>query len=567
MTNNINFKIKITLLVLVSFLLLSCGGSDGGSNPDPTPNPNTGSNTTVSINYDNPSNTNMTIKSFDKTSISLIFPEVNCKLDKNGDISYREATTKMLTVTRENNSNFGAAITSNEYTINALTSDASYNLSFKVTCYDPFNNQNKATIEKTITQKTKAEGYSITVSNKTISQMDVNHTDFTMGWVEARCSQGPRPVDVYYQTKTCEKDTTNCSQNDVTSSSYKATGLTPEIAYSFDVTAICSDDNAVSTSYTTKYIDTEAIPDTTVPNITSGVVFNDFAIDGSVDITFSESVSSCNFALSAGGSNIAYSPVWSFGNTSVNIKPNSDLINNKEHQLVVSACSDGTNAMVNKTISIKTIKFPAQIAPEITVDDDANTFKWTLFGSFVNSDFEYSFSGGIDWSEATNNTLNLGNNEYEVGKICVRVKPAITQSDSTKACNAQAFTGSREKILGNPLGDVASETFRRTMHFKFLDAAGEDLTITEIKVTKIECDNNIVNIDHIKNNGDIVNIFNTRVSAYSPCANGSSPQYSISKIIKVFTGDTVVFSLVAPASFSGGSFDSTRHVITIKESW
>lgn len=563
-----DLMIKNILLVLMSLILFSCGGSgggDGGGGGGDGDDDN--SNTKVSINYIEPSNTEVSIKSFDKTSISLIFPEVNCKIDKNGSISYKAAGTKYLSISRTNGTSFGRSITSNEYTIDGLTPDASYNLTFKVTCYDPFNNQNKATIEKTMTQKTKAEGYSITVSNKVISKMDVNHTDFTMGWVEAQCRQGARPVDEYYQTKFCKKDTTDCSQNDVTSTSYKATGLTPETAYSFDITAICSDDNAVSTTYTTKYIDTEAVPDLTVPRITSSVIFNDFAIDGSVDITFSESVSSCNFALSTGGSNVAHSPVWSSDNTSVNIKPNNDLINNKEHQLVVSACSDGSNTMVNKTITIKTIKFPAQIAPTVSVDDDANTFQWALFGSFVNSDFEYSFSGGLDWSEATNNALNVGNNEYEVGKICVRVKTSITQSESTKACNAEAFTGSREKILGNPLGDVASETFRRTMRFRFLASTGENLTITSLRITGLSCfpeaHKVVGTINHIKSNGDVIEVYKT---ALSSCL-GGSVNYNVSKTIKVFLGDTVVLSVFAPSSFTSGNFDSTEHVVSITESW
>jgi hypothetical protein len=98
------------------------------------------------------------------------------------------------------------------------------------------------------------------------------------------------------------------------------------------------------------------------------------------------------------------------------------------------------------------------------VDDAANTFGFVLAAGYTLADHEYSVNSGSSWSQVTVNPIVVGNVNYPVGQVRVRVKAATGRNASAQLSNTSAFTvaGNATPAAPTVISDDTADTISAT---------------------------------------------------------------------------------------------------------
>ncbi|MFT7681794.1 MAG: hypothetical protein ACI935_001262 [Moritella dasanensis] len=150
-------------------------------------------------------------------------------------------------------------------------------------------------------------------------------------------------------------------------------------------------------------------------------------------------------------------------------------VNGNPHQLVI----DGVYAVGDIQIRVKADSSKNRAASDVLVNasiytasssvnrpksptrpvlnDSLNTFDWDLVSGFNEvSDYEYSLTGGVNWTTVTNKPLLVGDVDIDVGHVQVRVKE--NTADGTVAgsvlISTQAFTAGVPVVIAAPTAPV-----------------------------------------------------------------------------------------------------------------
>ena len=159
-------------------------------------------------------------------------------------------------------------------------------------------------------------------------------------------------------------------------------------------------------------------------------------------------------------------------------------VNGNPHQLVI----DGVYTTGDVQIRIKADAAQNRAASEVLVNtspytassvisrpkapanpvqnDNLNTFNWDLVTGFDDiSEYEYSLTGGVDWTTVTNKPLDVGDVDIDAGHVQVRVKanPSTDTLSGSILISAQAFTASVPVVIAAPTSpDVVNKNIGNT---------------------------------------------------------------------------------------------------------
>lgn len=146
-------------------------------------------------------------------------------------------------------------------------------------------------------------------------------------------------------------------------------------------------------------------------------------------------------------------------------------VNGNPHQLLIDgiyAVGDiqirvKADSVQNRTASEALISTSAYTASSAVIrpkapanpvqDDSLNTFDWDLVTGFAaSSDYEYSLTGGLDWTTVTSKPLLVGDVNIDAGHVQVRVKanPATDTLAGTALISTQAFTSGAPVVIAAP---------------------------------------------------------------------------------------------------------------------
>lgn len=115
----------------------------------------------------------------------------------------------------------------------------------------------------------------------------------------------------------------------------------------------------------------------------------------------------------------------------------------------------------NETVSAPTelVEKAEQPAPaDGFVDDENNTFGFTMMTGTEAADYEYSIDGGTTWADVTINPIYVGNAILHVGEVCVRLKETDTYKAGAVLKNGLAFTAVLEGNVSIDGSTVYGET-------------------------------------------------------------------------------------------------------------
>ena len=101
-------------------------------------------------------------------------------------------------------------------------------------------------------------------------------------------------------------------------------------------------------------------------------------------------------------------------------------------------------------------------------DNNLNTFDWDFVTDFSDiSDYEYSLTGGVDWSTVANKPLEVGDVDIDAGHVQVRVKanPAADILAGSVLISSQAFTAGVPVVIAAPTSpDIVNKNIGRTSY-------------------------------------------------------------------------------------------------------
>ncbi|WP_392340949.1 hypothetical protein [Moritella marina] len=150
-------------------------------------------------------------------------------------------------------------------------------------------------------------------------------------------------------------------------------------------------------------------------------------------------------------------------------------VNGNPHQLVIDgiyAAGDiqvrvkadsssnraASDVLVNPVIYTANVSVNRPKSPTNPVQNDSlNTFDWTLVSGFSNeNEYEYSLTGGVDWTTVTNKPLSVGDVDIDVGHVQVRVKENAASGTVAGAIliSTQAFTSGVPIVISAPTAPV-----------------------------------------------------------------------------------------------------------------
>lgn len=99
-------------------------------------------------------------------------------------------------------------------------------------------------------------------------------------------------------------------------------------------------------------------------------------------------------------------------------------------------------------------------------NDNLNTFDWDLVTDFNDvSDYEYSLTGGVDWTTVASKPLEVGDVDIDAGHVQVRVKanPAVDTLAGSILISSQAFTSGVPVVIAAPtLPDIVNKNIGNT---------------------------------------------------------------------------------------------------------
>ncbi len=120
-------------------------------------------------------------------------------------------------------------------------------------------------------------------------------------------------------------------------------------------------------------------------------------------------------------------------------------------------------------------------APTLPLVDDANNqFGWTVVAGYKQPNlYELSIDGGQSFQAVTTNPLSIPDNNYNVGKVCVRVKANASNTAGSLLCNDKPFTVTPNAPMA-PTGGIvndAANTFDWSWVAGFETAADYEVSI------------------------------------------------------------------------------------------
>ncbi|MDC5812160.1 DUF1566 domain-containing protein [Vibrio europaeus] len=121
------------------------------------------------------------------------------------------------------------------------------------------------------------------------------------------------------------------------------------------------------------------------------------------------------------------------------------------------------------------------VAPTLPLIDDANNqFGWTVVAGYEQPNlYELSIDGGQSFQAVTTNPLSIPDNNYNVGKVCVRVKVSSSNAAGSLLCNDKPFTVTPNAPTAPTGGivDDAANTFDWSWVSGFEIATGYEVSI------------------------------------------------------------------------------------------
>ncbi|WP_425667609.1 DUF1566 domain-containing protein [Vibrio tubiashii] len=120
-------------------------------------------------------------------------------------------------------------------------------------------------------------------------------------------------------------------------------------------------------------------------------------------------------------------------------------------------------------------------APTLPLIDDANNqFGWTVVAGYKQPNlYELSIDGGQSFQAVTTNPLSIPDNNYNIGKVCVRVKANASNTAGSLLCNDKPFTVTPNAPMA-PTGGIvndAANTFDWSWVAGFETAADYEVSI------------------------------------------------------------------------------------------
>ena len=169
-------------------------------------------------------------------------------------------------------------------------------------------------------------------------------------------------------------------------------------------------------------------------------------------------------------------------------------VNGNPHQLVIDVVyaigdiqvrvkADSSKKRSTSDVLVNTLPYTENIDPRRPSaptaplqNDNLNTFDWTFVNGFHNiSDYEYSLTGGVDWTTVVDKPLVVGDVDIDAGYVLVRVKANVaTGMFAGKALiSTQAFTASVPIVIDAPtLPEIVNEHIGSTSHLKEVKTNG-----------------------------------------------------------------------------------------------
>ncbi|SGZ10733.1 Putative uncharacterized protein [Moritella viscosa] len=144
---------------------------------------------------------------------------------------------------------------------------------------------------------------------------------------------------------------------------------------------------------------------------------------------------------------------------------NNDYSANSIKIRVAADASNGRPAGAEVSVTTAFTKVSGKpVAPKNSkVDDANNTFDWDNLTDFVDvADYEISLDGGVVWNAVTDKPASISDEEYAIGKVCVRVKENAQNRHPVgdTLCSKSAFTETPSKPSAptNPVVNDALDT-------------------------------------------------------------------------------------------------------------
>nr|WP_275664499.1 DUF1566 domain-containing protein [Vibrio tubiashii] len=161
-----------------------------------------------------------------------------------------------------------------------------------------------------------------------------------------------------------------------------------------------------------------------------------------------------------------------------NVNLNANTIRVRVKANPIDGRPAGAELLITQAFT-KVLDKPA--APTLPLVDDANNqFGWTVVAGYDQPNlYELSIDGGQSFQAVTTNPLSIPDNNYNVGKVCVRVKANASNTVGSLLCNDKLYTVTPNAPMA-PTGGIvndAANTFDWSWVAGFETAADYEVSI------------------------------------------------------------------------------------------